>query len=169
MPKLVKDGKLKFALDLSKLMTGISSFDFRIIELYQIFMKKLNLQDSIPLSGILTKPLHPYLDVYLHPSRSEALSLSIVEALMSSVPVVASKVGGIPELVNYLNGVLVDVKESPKLNAGAYVKGIESCISNMGPSGCLPDEFREHLIGAGYSDVGMAKKFDDFISKITSK
>jgi len=163
LPGLIKDNKLKFALDLSKLMTGVTSYDFRIIETYQNFMKKLNLGNLFSLDNILTKPLQPNLDVYLHPSRSEALSLSIVEALMSSVPVVASKVGGIPELVNYLNGVLVDVKESPKENAGEYVKGIESCLKGRNEKGHLPLEFRRRLISEGYSDKKMAEKFDDFV------
>lgn len=39
------------------------------------------------------------LDIYVHPSRSEGLPRTIIEALFSSVPCLASNVGGIPELI----------------------------------------------------------------------
>ncbi|MFO7888761.1 MAG: glycosyltransferase family 4 protein [bacterium] len=41
----------------------------------------------------------PGLDIYCQPSRSEALGLSVLEAGMAGLPVVGSKVGGIPEIV----------------------------------------------------------------------
>jgi glycosyltransferase involved in cell wall biosynthesis len=47
-------------------------------------------------------------DVLLHPSRHDALPTSIIEAMACSVPVVATDVGGIPELVTGgVSGVLV--------------------------------------------------------------
>jgi glycosyltransferase involved in cell wall biosynthesis len=47
-------------------------------------------------------------DVLLHPSRNDALPTTIIEAMACSVPVVATAVGGIPELVtDGVSGVLV--------------------------------------------------------------
>jgi glycosyltransferase involved in cell wall biosynthesis len=47
-------------------------------------------------------------DVLLHPSRHDALPTTIIEAMACSVPVVATAVGGIPELVtDGVSGVLV--------------------------------------------------------------
>jgi glycosyltransferase involved in cell wall biosynthesis len=47
-------------------------------------------------------------DVLLHPSRHDALPTTIIEAMAGSVPVVATAVGGIPELVtDGVSGLLV--------------------------------------------------------------
>lgn len=54
-----------------------------------------------------------FTDIYLQPSRTEALSLSIMEALMYGIPIIGSKVGGIPEAcIDQYNGLLVE-KENP--------------------------------------------------------
>lgn len=51
----------------------------------------------------------PNLDIYCQPSRSESLPLAIIEAGMAGLPIVASNVGGIPELVqDGYNGFLVE-------------------------------------------------------------
>jgi glycosyltransferase involved in cell wall biosynthesis len=48
-------------------------------------------------------------DVLLHPSRTEAFPTALLEAMAASVPVVATRVGGIPEIVVHgRTGVLVE-------------------------------------------------------------
>ena len=47
-------------------------------------------------------------DVLLHPSRHDALPTTIIDAMAASTPVVATRVGGIPELVDDgVSGILV--------------------------------------------------------------
>lgn len=47
-------------------------------------------------------------DIYVQPSRSEGIPLSIMEASLASLPTVATTVGGIPEAVQQdFNGILV--------------------------------------------------------------
>jgi glycosyltransferase involved in cell wall biosynthesis len=49
------------------------------------------------------------LDIFLFPSRSEALAYAVLEAGNASLPVVASRVGGIPEIIeNNVSGLLVE-------------------------------------------------------------
>lgn len=62
----------------------------------------LNLTDRVIFAGyredipsILTES-----DIYISPSENEAISFSIMEALACEVPVVATKVGGVPEVIN---------------------------------------------------------------------
>ena len=40
------------------------------------------------------------IDIYIHPSRSEGLPRTIIEAMSKAVPCICSSVGGIPELIN---------------------------------------------------------------------
>ena len=58
-------------------------------------------------------------DICVVPSRSEGLSLAAIEAMASGLPVVASRVGGIPEVVeDGTTGLLVEA-ENPTALAGA--------------------------------------------------
>ena len=51
-------------------------------------------------------------DIYAQPSLAEALPTVITEAMMCGKPIVATKVGGIPEQVPFECGYLVDSKDS---------------------------------------------------------
>jgi glycosyltransferase involved in cell wall biosynthesis len=65
--------------------------------------------------------VRPYLaaaDVYVQPSRSEGLALATLEAMAQSLPVVATNVGGTPELVQEgENGLLVSPNSPSELAA----------------------------------------------------
>jgi glycosyltransferase involved in cell wall biosynthesis len=53
-------------------------------------------------------------DVLLHPSRADAYPTTLLEAMAASVPVLASAVGGIPEIVSHGDtGVLVSAPPQP--------------------------------------------------------
>lgn len=57
-------------------------------------------------------------DIYVQPSRMEALGISIIEAMGYGLPIVATAVGGIPELVtDGYNGYLVSPGDMAGLSA----------------------------------------------------
>jgi glycosyltransferase involved in cell wall biosynthesis len=64
---------------------------------------KLNkLENSVILLGFLdnaAKYLKAF-DLFVLPSRSEALALVIIESGLANIPVIASKVGGLPEIIS---------------------------------------------------------------------
>ena len=71
---------------------------------------KSNLRDKVILMGFRddVKELLHIMDVFVLSSISEGLPMAIVEAMAASKPVVATKVGGLPELiVPDFNGFLV--------------------------------------------------------------
>lgn len=61
------------------------------------------------------------IDIFVYPSHHDASPLAPVEALLCGVPVVATNVGGIPEVVSKEAGILVD-KEQPSQLASALNK-----------------------------------------------
>jgi len=83
----------------------------------------LKLKEKFTFTGNLNNPYEilSNFDVFILPSLREGLSLSIMEAMASGIPVVATRVGGIVELIeNGINGILVD-PENPKSVANAVL------------------------------------------------
>lgn len=65
-------------------------------------------------------------DILVHPSYHESFGLSLVEAEMHSLPIVACKVGSIPEIVkDGVSGILVKPRDSDDL-----AKALDTLIKN---------------------------------------
>jgi len=56
-------------------------------------------------------------DVYICPSKLEGFGLTVLEALTNGAPVIAFKVGAIPELIkDGINGLLIDVDDTKQMS-----------------------------------------------------
>ena len=73
-------------------------------------------------------------DVLVLPSLSEGFPVTILEAMASGLPVIATRVGGVPEIIeNNVNGYLVET-ENPQEIAEALLtllrdEQLRKCIS----------------------------------------
>ncbi len=86
-------------------------------------VREYGLEDCFHFAGFQKRPA-PYLssfDYFVLPSLSEGLSSAILSAMAASLPVIATNVGGIPELIRHEeNGLLV-----PPADAVALAQAIQ--------------------------------------------
>ncbi len=113
----------------------------------------LNLADRIVLLGQIPDavPLIADADLYVSSSREEGLGTSLLDAMALRVPVIATRAGGVPEIVGDDAGVLVPVgNEAALADAIVYV--------------ATDPRARERILQAasavlgGFTDVGMAER-----------
>jgi glycosyltransferase involved in cell wall biosynthesis len=86
--------------------------------------------------------LLPALDVYIQPSLVEPLGLGILEAMAAELPVVASRVGGIPEIVvPGQTGILV-----PPADSEALADGVIGLLGNAVQRGAMGRAGRQRVL-----------------------
>jgi glycosyltransferase involved in cell wall biosynthesis len=86
----------------------------------EIMIKKLGLGENILLPGYRgdAKRYIPFFDVFVISSLTEGLPITILEAMLAKVPIVATKVGGIPlALEDGRSGILVPAEDAQALAA----------------------------------------------------
>lgn len=123
--------------DMRVSVAGPNPNEFALLDL----LKKSEVADRVDLLGrIGPQAVASHLwqaDAYVLPSRREALGVAVLEAMAAGVPVVASRVGGIPEIIrSEAEGLLVK-PEDPAALAGALRRLLEH------------SELRKRLAGAG--------------------
>lgn len=77
-------------------------------------VEKLELQEYVSLPGFTSKPLDELqkFTIFLLPSYTEGTSMTLLEAMQSEVPIIASSVGGTPEIITHeLSGVLLEPED----------------------------------------------------------
>ena len=77
--------------------------------------------------------LLPAADVYVNSSISEGISLTILEAMAAGLPVVATAVGGTPEVIDSATGVLVPARNPERL--GVALTGLALDVRRRGELG----------------------------------
>jgi glycosyltransferase involved in cell wall biosynthesis len=93
----------------------------------------------VRLTGYQADP-SPYLhgaDVFVLPSAAEACPMALLQAMACGVPVVATRVGGVPEIVrDGVDGVLVDPGDEDQLTAAlALLVGDPALRRTLGRAG----------------------------------
>lgn len=82
-----------------------------------------------------TEALYNAADVFVLSSRSEGLPMVILESMMAGLPVIATRVGGIPDMIGE-NGILVDSANPEALSdAMNYCLSESQAMERLGRSG----------------------------------
>lgn len=85
--------------------------------------KELNIENKIIWMGLQNNvpEILSAGDIYCQPSRSEGIGLSIMEASLAQLPIIATRIGGIPEAaIEGLNAVLVPVEDYNRMSEAIY-------------------------------------------------
>jgi len=112
-------------------------------------IKELGIENTVQFHGRLPHEEIPdwigACNVFCLPSLREGCPNVVLEALACGRPVVASKVGGIPELLNERNGIM-----TPPGDAEALAQGIEECLNRE----WNPRELRESVGCLSWDVIG---------------
>ena len=108
---------------------------------FTILAERAGITDHLTLLESVTNDelaqLYADCDILVLPSRNEGWGLSLMEAMACAKPVIATRVGGIPELVtDGVEGLLVDPGDLPGLSAAiCRLLGDGDARSRMGKAG----------------------------------
>ena len=122
--------------------------------------KELGIEEKVAFPGSVSDVDNYYAvaDAYIQASHREAMPLSVLEAMAASLPIIATNVGGLSDVVKE-NGFLIDDDEEELFDA--MKKMLE-----------LPKDEREKMesvskeIVQAYSSSAMARKYTEIYEKI---
>jgi glycosyltransferase involved in cell wall biosynthesis len=134
-------------------INGLTNFKICLIGLdeshpYTNELKQLSgsygLEDNIIWFGIRdnVSELLSAMDIYCQPSRTEAISMAIMEAGMAGLPCIGSNIGGIPEVIlNNKTGFLHNDSDAAQL-----ARFIKTLMLNKSLRQEMGDSSREHMV-----------------------
>lgn len=107
-------------------------------------VKDLELNDSVELRGYVDNARSELknFDAYVLSSRSEAMPYSLLEAGFAELPVIATNVGGVPEIIeNNISGILIQ-----KENVGELSEALEKIYSDEYLRNTLAQTLKQTII-----------------------
>lgn len=100
---------------------------------------ELGVADKIVFAGYQgnPRPFYQLMDIFVHAAASEAFGLVLVEAMLASLPVVATRVGGIPGIVvDGETGLLIDSGQPGQLASAIEKLAAQPALrATMGTAG----------------------------------
>ena len=127
---------------------------------------KSNLKDRILFPGYRDNAKYylPYFNVFVMSSLTEGLPITLLEAMQAKVPIVATKVGGIPEVLqNGKGGLLVEPD-----NPNDIAKAVSSIYNNPNIAGDLASVSYQEAV-THYSSKAMASGYLDVYKELMQR
>ena len=133
-----------------------TEFDRELIKISQDIKDKIVFTSFIPNDDLYK--IHNIADIAVVPTiREEAFGMVVVEAMASGLPLIVTRSGGIPEIVNEENAIIVDKDE---LLIENIAKSLDFLVTNenkrinMGIKGAeLANKFSEQRFYNGFIDI----------------
>ena len=108
--------------------------------------------------------LLPALDVFATASRREALGMAALEAMAAGVPVVATRVGGLPEVVEEGGtGLLV-----PRRDAAAFAAALGKVLLDEGLARAMGSAGRRRVL-AGFTVQSQVPRIEDVLERTAGR
>jgi glycosyltransferase involved in cell wall biosynthesis len=126
-------------------------------------VQEFGLQSNVILAGQQTDMPAVYagMDIFVLPSLNEGLPMTILEAMAASKPVVATRVGAIPKVINHgENGLLVDPKDTDGLR-----DALGSLLSDPGRCQRMGEKAHE-WVSRNYTSEAMALKYRQLYDEV---
>ncbi len=129
--------------------------------LVESLVESLGLSQRVLLAGVQTNVsqwLRAF-DIFALPSRREGVPLAILEALSSGLPVVATSVGGVPEVIDDTVGLLAP-RENPQLFADALTTLLDDRVTR--------NEMARNARGRAVQDYSFSNMVDQYLAVFQS-
>jgi glycosyltransferase involved in cell wall biosynthesis len=127
------------------------------------YARLLNISDSVIFTGFVTDvgDILPDLNLLVIPSLWEGFGLTALEAMVAGVPVVATSVGGLPEVVEHgSTGLLV-----PPADDAALARGISWMLDHPGEALEMSEAARA-VMEQKFTASVMARKTEDLYRRL---
>lgn len=122
---------------------------------YEDMVKELGLVQFVTFYGLKTKTeIAEFMrdsDFFVLPSLSENLPCVLIEAMASELPILATNVGGIPEILNKDAGILINPEDTKSLTNGInYMLDNSQGYSAEKISQYAKEDFSYEIVGEKY-------------------
>ena len=124
--RLIQNKGIQYVIQAApSIITSNNNIRFQIVGEGPLKEKMLKLVDELNLTDYFSflgwvpsvREILHQTDIFIRPSITEGMPLTILEAMASQLPVIASNVAGVPELINDFNtGLLIDVGDINSLS-----------------------------------------------------
>lgn len=124
--------------------------------------QELGLTDAVTFTGNVsnTEDYYAVADLYIQSSHTEAMPMSVLEAMAAGLPIVSTDVGGLKDVVQD-NGILV-----PDNDEDALYRAMET-VYNQPPEQTQAMSKASHRIVQSYSSETMARRYEQIYDEMT--